>query len=172
MKPAPESDQEHIAHMLGCIARVRDYTQGQRSVFDGSSLVQDGVLRNLQTLTEPSQRLSDGAKASEPGIDWRRMAGMRNILVHAYLSGIVAGTVWAVIERSCLSSKRPFCGSSTTPAPSHRCQNTEPGHRGPDPLPEAPRLCLGPHQVALAVGIDSQWWGATIEALILARQFA
>lgn len=93
MKPTPESDREHIAHMLGSIARIRDYTQGRRAVFDGSALVQDGVLRNLQTLTESSQRLSEGAKASEVGIDWRRMAGMRNILVHAYLGGIDTETV-------------------------------------------------------------------------------
>lgn len=68
MRPTPESDREHIAHMPGCIARIRDYTQGERTVFDGSSLVQDAVLWNLQTLTEYSQRLSDGAKDSATGI--------------------------------------------------------------------------------------------------------
>jgi uncharacterized protein with HEPN domain len=85
--------------MLGCIARIREYTRGQRAVFDESSLVQDAVLRNLQTLTESSQRLSEEAKGSEAGIDWRRMAGMRNILVHAYLGGIDSETVWAVVQR-------------------------------------------------------------------------
>jgi len=99
VKPTPDSDREHIAHMLGCIAHIRDYTQGKRAVFDRSSLVQDAVLRNLQTLTESSQRLSEEAKAKETGIDWRRMAGTRNILVHAYLGGIDTETVWAVIER-------------------------------------------------------------------------
>lgn len=99
MRPTPESDREHIEDMLGCIARIREYTKGERAVFDGSSLVQDGVRRNLQTLTESTQRLSEESKAGEPGIDWRRMAGMRNILVHAYLGGIDAETVWAVIER-------------------------------------------------------------------------
>lgn len=99
MRPTPESDREHIAHMLGCIARVREYTQGKRAVFAGSILVQDAVLRHLQTLTESSRRLSDGAKASESGIDWRHLAGMRNILVQAYLGGIDTETVWAAIER-------------------------------------------------------------------------
>jgi len=97
--PTADSDGEHIAHMLGCIACIRDYTQCERAVFDGSSMVQDAVLRNLQTLTESSQRLSEAIKAKETGIDWRRMAGMRNILVHAYLGGIDTETVWAVIER-------------------------------------------------------------------------
>ena len=73
MTPTPGSDREHIAHMLGCIARSRDYTQGKRAVFDGSSLVQDAFLRNLQTPTESNQRLSDGAKASEAGIASRKV---------------------------------------------------------------------------------------------------
>jgi uncharacterized protein with HEPN domain len=50
--------------MLGCIARIRDYTRGKRAVFDGSSLVQDAVLRSAHALTESSQRLSGAAKAS------------------------------------------------------------------------------------------------------------
>jgi len=54
--------------MLGCIARIRDYTRGKRAVFDGSSLVQDAVLRSAHALTESSQRLSGAAKASETGI--------------------------------------------------------------------------------------------------------
>jgi uncharacterized protein with HEPN domain len=117
VKPTPESDGEHIAHMLGCIVRIRDYTQGQRAVFDGSPLVRDAVLRNLQTLTESSQRLSEGAKTSEVGIDWRRMAGMRNILVHAYLDGIDAETVWAVIERELPKLEAALLRLQTSAAP-------------------------------------------------------
>ena len=40
-------------------------------VFFASHLIQDGVIRNLQTLAESSQRLSDGIKASRPEVDWR-----------------------------------------------------------------------------------------------------
>jgi uncharacterized protein with HEPN domain len=85
--------------MLECIARIREYTRGDRTVFFDSKLVQDAVLRNLQTLSESGQRLSDVLRSSEPDISWQRMAGMRNILVHAYLGGIDLETVWAVIER-------------------------------------------------------------------------
>lgn len=100
MTPSAEADAELVAHMLNCIERTREYTQEQRTVFFGSRLIQDAVIRNLHMLTESSQRLSDGLKAREPGIDWRRMAGMRNILVHDYLGGIDLETVWVVVERS------------------------------------------------------------------------
>jgi len=44
--------------MRECIERIRDYTAGERSRFLTSRLVQDAVIRNLQTLTESSQRMS------------------------------------------------------------------------------------------------------------------
>jgi uncharacterized protein with HEPN domain len=98
MKPTAQSDRLLIQHMLDCIARIREYTGGERTTFFGSRLVRDAVIRNLQTLAESAQRLSDGLKATEPAIPWRRMAGMRNILVHDYLGGIDLETAWLVIE--------------------------------------------------------------------------
>jgi uncharacterized protein with HEPN domain len=85
--------------MLDCIARIREYTRGERTIFFGSRLVQDAVIRNLQVLAESSQRLSDELKAGVPSIEWRRIAGMRNILVHAYLGGIDLEAVWAAVDR-------------------------------------------------------------------------
>lgn len=84
--------------MRECIDRVLEYTQGNRSVFETSRLVQDAVIRNLQTLTESSQRLSDGIKATESQVPWRELAGFRNVIVHGYL-GIDLVAVWLVVEQ-------------------------------------------------------------------------
>jgi uncharacterized protein with HEPN domain len=43
------------------------------------------VIRNLQTLAESGQRLSEGTRMSEPSVDWKGPAGFRNVLVHDYL---------------------------------------------------------------------------------------
>jgi uncharacterized protein with HEPN domain len=56
------------------------------------------VLRNLQTLAESTQRLSDSLRSKHPHVDWRGIAGFRNILVHGYL-GIDIGRVWLIVER-------------------------------------------------------------------------
>ena len=50
-----------------------------------SDLVQDAVVRNLQTLAESSQKLSEKVKNTQTGVDWRAIAGFRNVLVHDYL---------------------------------------------------------------------------------------
>ncbi|MBL8324245.1 MAG: DUF86 domain-containing protein [Rubrivivax sp.] len=54
--------------------------------------MQDAVIRNLQMLTESSQRLSSEIKATESQIPWRELSGFRNVIVHGYL-GVDLGSV-------------------------------------------------------------------------------
>ena len=86
-----------------CIERIREYAAGDRSRFELSRLVQDAVIRNLQTLTESSrrpqsQRLSEDIKAAEPQVPWRELGGFRNVIVHGYL-GIDLAAVWLVVDQ-------------------------------------------------------------------------
>lgn len=98
MKPGPAADPLLLAHMRECLERIQEYTAGDRLHFLGSRLVQDAVIRNLQTLTESSQRLSGEIKDSEPGVPWRELSGFRNVMVHGYL-GVDLEAVWLVIEQ-------------------------------------------------------------------------
>ena len=91
MTPGPEADRVLLAHM-------REYTADDRSRFEASRLVQDAVVRNLRTLTESSQRLSEGVRATEPQVPWRELAGFRNVIVHGYL-GIDVAAVWLVVDQ-------------------------------------------------------------------------
>ena len=97
MKADTESDKVLLAHIGECIARVREYTASGRCAFFQSRMAQDAVLRNLQTLAESTQRLSDEIKEGEPDIPWRSISGFRNVLVHGYL-GIDIEAVWGVVE--------------------------------------------------------------------------
>ena len=91
-------DNVYIEHMLESIRRIEaNVSRGQES-FLASHTLQDAVLRNLQTLAEASQRLSDTLKQTQPQIPWREIAAFRNVLVHNYL-GIDLDTVWVVTQR-------------------------------------------------------------------------
>ena len=79
MKPGADADPALIAHMRECLSLIAEYTAHDRARFDSSRMVQDAVTRNLQTLTESSQRLSDSIKATEPQVPWRELAGFRNV---------------------------------------------------------------------------------------------
>ncbi len=98
MTPGPESDRVLLAHIRECLARIQEYAGVERARFDGSRLVQDAVIRNLQTLAESSQRLSHEIKATEPQMPWRELGGFRNVIVHGYL-GIDLEAVWLVVEQ-------------------------------------------------------------------------
>ena len=99
MKPGLRSDRVLLAHIAECIERINSYTNGrERSTFYESNMVQDAVLRNLQTLAESAQRLGQPLKDTEPGIPWRSIAGFRNVLAHDYLA-IDQAAVWSVVER-------------------------------------------------------------------------
>ena len=98
MKPGPEADRVLLAHRRDCLARVLEYTNSERSRFEASRLVQDAVIRNLQTLAESSQRLSSEIKGTEPQIPWRELAGFRNVIVHGYL-GVDLAAIWLVVEQ-------------------------------------------------------------------------
>jgi uncharacterized protein with HEPN domain len=98
VNPGPEADRVLLAHMRDCLGRILEYTNAERLRFEASRLVQDAVIRNLQTLAESSQRLSSEIKATEPQIPWRDLAGFRNVIVHGYL-GVDLGAVWLVVEQ-------------------------------------------------------------------------
>lgn len=98
MKQSPEADIVYLAHMLECAGRIDEYVGGDEARFRTSRLIQDAVVRNLQTLAESSQRLTDAIKTSEPDVPWRAIAGFRNILVHDYLA-IDVDAVWLVVDQ-------------------------------------------------------------------------
>jgi uncharacterized protein with HEPN domain len=93
-----KDDRLYLIHIGECIARIESYVTGGKDAFIASTLIQDAVLRNLQTLAESTQRLSDRAKAKHPEADWYKIAGFRNVLVHDYL-GVDLDRAWLIVER-------------------------------------------------------------------------
>ena len=93
-----QDDRVYLEHILECTALIQDYTRNGKAEFMASSLVRDAVLRRLQTMAESTQRLSEASKAQTPDVDWRALAGFRNVLVHDYLGGIDLDRVWDAVE--------------------------------------------------------------------------
>ena len=92
-----KGDILYVNHILDCLRRIARYASVGETQFQDDELVQDGILRNLQILTESSQRISSALKSRYPEVDWRGMSGFRNVLVHDYL-GVNLYRVWAIIS--------------------------------------------------------------------------
>ena len=93
-----KDDAVYLQHILECIARIEEYTKAGRTEFMASTLIQDGVIRNLQTLGQSVLKLSEPLKAAHPEVDWKSIVGLRNVLVHDYL-GVNVTRIWEIIER-------------------------------------------------------------------------
>lgn len=57
----------------------------------------DAVVRNFEIIGEAANRLSDDFRILNPQIEWDRMRGFRNRIVHDYF-GIDYEIVWDIIE--------------------------------------------------------------------------
>ena len=92
-----KDDSLYIIHIREGIEKIEQYVDGlELKQFLDSPLIQDAVLRNLQVLSESTQRLSEEFKNRHSQIEWFKIAGLRNILVHDYL-GIDMAIVWNIL---------------------------------------------------------------------------
>jgi uncharacterized protein with HEPN domain len=91
-------DTVYLRHIRECIRRIEEDVAPGKDAFLSSHTLQDAVLRNLQTMSESTQRLSDAVKVRYPEIEWRRISAFRNVLVHNYL-GVDLEIIWEIVER-------------------------------------------------------------------------
>jgi uncharacterized protein with HEPN domain len=98
-------DRLYLIHIAECIERIERYTVSGHDVFHSDTMIQDAVLRNLHTLSESTQRLSDALKEQHPEVDWASIAAFRNVVVHDYL-GIDLPRIWDIVERDLPALKR------------------------------------------------------------------
>ncbi len=84
--------------ILESIAKIREYTREMDAkAFSGDSQVQDAVLRRLEIIGEAVKNIPESAKAKRPNIPWKQIAGLRDIITHAYF-GVNPDRVWFVIR--------------------------------------------------------------------------
>ncbi len=57
----------------------------------------DAVIRNLEVIGEAVKRLPEEIKNQQPDMEWRKISGLRDILIHEYF-GINVEVVWDVIQ--------------------------------------------------------------------------
>ena len=84
--------------ILLSIDRINEYTNAiSFDEFLNDSKTSDAVIRNFEIIGEAANRLPDEAKEKYPEIDWYRIRGFRNRIVHDYM-GIDYQMVWLIKE--------------------------------------------------------------------------
>lgn len=87
-----------IDDILTSSQRILAYTEGMTFyVFIQDNKTLDAVIRNFEVIGEAANRLPEPFKERHPLIDWHRIRGFRNRIVHDYM-GIDYGIVWDIRE--------------------------------------------------------------------------
>lgn len=66
-------------------------------MFIGSPMAQDAVVRNFEVIGEAVKRIPESMKEERPDIPWRRIAGLRDVLIHQYMR-VDLEAVWAIVR--------------------------------------------------------------------------
>ncbi len=81
----PRDSRQYLNDMLEAIDRIQAYTDGlDVASFKADRLRIDAVNMNLMMIGEAARVLPNEVKQLQPGIDWRNITGLRNIITHEY----------------------------------------------------------------------------------------
>lgn len=94
----PRDFSVYLEDILGAIGKIQRYTKGlSRDAFAADEKTLDAVIRNLEVIGEAVKQRPADLRAREPGTDWQKIAGLRDLLIHQYF-GIDVDILWDIIQ--------------------------------------------------------------------------
>jgi uncharacterized protein with HEPN domain len=87
-----------IEDIIECCNKIFKYTEGYSyESFEDDDKTIDAVIRNFEIIGEAANRLSDDFKDNYLEIDWHKIRGFRNRIVHDY-AGVDIKIIWNIIK--------------------------------------------------------------------------
>jgi uncharacterized protein with HEPN domain len=90
-------DYVYLQHILDATAKIEAYSTVGYERFGIESHWQDAVIRQLEIIGEATKHLSEEFRSAHPDIPWRRIAGLRDVLIHDYM-GVDLSAVWEITQ--------------------------------------------------------------------------
>lgn len=92
-----DRDRELLRYIAESISLIERYTISGKAAFLDELMLQDAVLRRLETLADATRHLSNAVTARHPEIHWRQIYGFRNVAAHGYLA-LRADRIWDTVQ--------------------------------------------------------------------------
>ena len=88
----------YLEDIAECCAKILRYIEGmaQRELI-GDEKTYDARVRNLEVIGEAAKQIPENIREQLPQIEWKKMSGMRDMLIHAYF-GIDNDILWDVLQ--------------------------------------------------------------------------
>jgi len=88
----------YLQDILEAIEKIQTYTKGMDfETFRANALVIDGVVRNLEIIGEAAKKIPPSIRKETPHIEWKKIAGLRDILIHEYFA-VNLKIIWGLID--------------------------------------------------------------------------
>jgi uncharacterized protein with HEPN domain len=82
------------------IKKIKIYTSGMSfESFQNDDKTIDAVIRNFEIIGEAANRIPDEVKDKFNEVNWHRIRGFRNRIVHDYM-GVDLEIIWEIIEKN------------------------------------------------------------------------
>lgn len=97
-----------LGHILESISLIEDYLKDRnKEDFFNSKQLQDSLIRRIEIIGEAIKNIPDDFKKTNNQIPWKKIAGMRDILIHQYF-GVDLNLTWNVIVKEIPKLKELF----------------------------------------------------------------
>jgi len=94
----PRDYEIYLEDIRDAIDKIKRYTDGlSLEAFEQDDKTIDAVVRNLEIAGEAVKLIPDTVRLAHPGIEWKKIAGLRDILAHQYF-GIDSEIIWDIIQ--------------------------------------------------------------------------
>jgi len=88
----------YLEDILEATRKIDNYTRGlSLQQFNQDEMRTDAVLRNLEIIGEATKNLPPELREKYPAVDWRRVAGLRDIVSHAYFN-VDRNIIWDIVQ--------------------------------------------------------------------------
>ena len=88
----------YLEDILESCEKILRFTEGLTfEQFTNDERTYDAVVRNLEIIGEAAKHIPDDIRVVLPNIEWRKAAGLRDMLAHAYF-GIDNDILWDIVR--------------------------------------------------------------------------
>ncbi|MGB8645299.1 MAG: DUF86 domain-containing protein [Anaerolineae bacterium] len=88
----------YLQDMFDATQRISEYSQHMDfQDFLGNRMAYDAILRNLEIIGEAAKNVPTEVRQRYPQVEWRRIAGLRDIMAHTYYA-LDDETIWDIVE--------------------------------------------------------------------------